>query len=206
MLKIWGRKTSSNVRKILWCCVELNLEYDRIDWTGPFGGNDDPAYRKLNPNGLVPTIEDGDLVLWESNTILRYLTHKHSKGNLWPEDAGERGLAEMWMDWQLTELVNGMVPVFHGLIRKPPEERDMDVIAAARDDWAAKWRIMDDHLSRNTYVGGDSFTMADIPIGPIAYRWYELPIEREDFSHLQRWYDAICARPAFQKHCMTGLS
>ena len=88
----------------------------------------------------------------------------------------------------------------------PPEERDMDAINAARNDWAAKWRILDDHLSRNTYIGGDNFTIADIPIGPLAYRWYELPIEREDFTHLQRWYDAICARPAFQKHCMTGLS
>ena len=110
------------------------------------------------------------------------------------------------MDWQLSELVHGMVPVFHGLIRKSPEERDMDAINAARDDWAAKWRILDDHLSRNSYIGGDTFTIADIPIGPLAYRWYELPIEREDFTHLQRWYDAICARPAFQKHCMTGLS
>ena len=110
------------------------------------------------------------------------------------------------MDWQLTELVHGMVPVFHGLIRKPPEERDMDAINAARNDWAAKWAILDEHLSRNAYVGGDSFTMADRPIGPIAYRWYELPIEREDFGNLKRWYDAMCERPAFREHVMTGLS
>ena len=110
------------------------------------------------------------------------------------------------MDWQLTELVMDMVPVFHGLIRKPSEERDMDAINAARDDWAGKWAVLDDHLSRNTYVGGNSFTMADIPIGPIAYRWYELPIKREEFANLKRWYDALCGRPAFRKHIMTGLS
>ncbi|CAN0590631.1 unnamed protein product [Laminaria digitata] len=99
-----------------------------------------------------------------------------------------------------------MVPVFHGLIRKSAEERDLNAIAAGRDVWAAKWRILDDHLSRNAYIGGADFSMADIPIGPTAYRWFELPIEREDFAHLQRWYDQICHRPAFRKHVMTGLS
>ena len=112
----------------------------------------------------------------------------------------------MWMDWQLTELVHGMVPVFHGLVRKLPEERDIDAINMARDDWAAKWAILDDHLSQHAFVGGDAFTMADIPIGPIAYRWFELPIEREEFSNLKRWYLAMCKRPAFRTHVMTGLS
>ncbi|MEC9207581.1 MAG: glutathione binding-like protein, partial [Pseudomonadota bacterium] len=127
-------------------------------------------------------------------------------GSLFPTNPGDRAKCEMWMDWQLTELVGDMVPVFHGLIRKPPEERDMDVINAARDSWAGKWAILDDHLSRNDYVGGNRFTMADIPIAPLAYRWYELPIEREEFGNLKRWYKAMCARPAFQKHVMIGLT
>ena len=206
MLQLKGRINSSNVMKALWVLDEIGLDYEREDVGGAFGKNNEAPYLGLNPNGRIPTIIDGDLVLWESNSIVRYLAATHSAGNLWPTDPAARARCEMWMDWQLTELVHGMVPVFHGLIRKSAEERDMDAINAARDDWAGKWRILDDHLSRNAYVGGDSFTIADIPIGPLAYRWYELPIEREEFANLKRWYDLICARPAFQKHCMTGLS
>lgn len=206
MLQLKGRINSSNVMKALWVLDEIGLDYEREDVGRQFGKNHEAPYLRLNPNGRIPTIIDGDLVLWESNSIVRYLAAMHSSGTLWPTDPAARARCEMWMDWQLTELANGMVPVFHGLIRKSAEERDMDAINAARDEWAAKWRILDDHLSRNAYVGGDSFTMADIPIGPTAYRWYELPIEREDFVHLKRWYDLICARPLFRKHCMTGLS
>jgi glutathione S-transferase len=206
MLQLKGRINSSNVMKALWVLEEIGLDYEREDVGGAFGKNHEAPYLCLNPNGRIPTIIDGDLVLWESNSIVRYLAATHSAGNLWPTDPVARARCDMWMDWQLTELVHGMVPVFHGLIRKTAEERDMDAIAAARDDWAGKWRILDDHLSHNTYIGGDSFTIADIPIAPLAYRWYELPIEREDFTHLKRWYDLICARPTFQKHCMTGLS
>jgi glutathione S-transferase len=206
MLQLKGRTNSSNVMKALWVLDEIGLEYDREDVGGQFGKNRETPYLSLNPNGRIPTIIDGDLVLWESNSIVRYLASKHSLGTLCPADPADRARCEMWMDWQLTELVMDMVPVFHGLIRKPPEERDREAIDAARDSWAGKWKILDDHLSRNAYVGGDSFTMADIPIGPIAYRWYELPIEREDFTNLKRWYDALCERPAFRAHVMTGLS
>ena len=206
MLQLKGRTNSSNVMKALWVLDEIRLEYEREDVGGQFGKNHEAPYLNLNPNGRIPTIIDGDLVLWESNSIVRYLASKHSLGTLCPADPADRARCEMWMDWQLTELVSGMVPVFHGLIRKTPEERDMDAIDAARNDWAAKWAILDDHLSRNAYVGGENFSMADIPIGPIAYRWYELPIERENFVHLKRWYDALCERPAFEKHVMTGLS
>lgn len=206
MLQLKGRINSSNVMKALWMLEEIGLDYEREDVGGAFGKNHEAPYLGLNPNGRIPTIVDGDLVLWESNSIVRYLAATHSAGNLWPTDPVARARCDMWMDWQLTELVHGMVPVFHGLIRKPAEERDMDAIAAGRDNWAKKWRILDNHLSRSTYIGGDSFTIADIPVGPLAYRWYELPIERESFTHLKRWYDLICARPAFQKHCMTGLS
>ena len=206
MLQLKGRGNSSNVMEALWVLEEIGLEYDREDVGGHFGKNHDAPYLSLNPNGRIPTIIDADLVLWESNSIVRYLTSKHSIGDLCPSDPADRARCEMWMDWQLTELVGDMVPVFHGLIRKPPEDRDMEAINAARDSWAGKWAILDDHLSRNEYVGGDRFTMADIPIAPLAYRWYELPIEREKFANLKRWYDAMCHRPAFQKHVMTGLS
>ena len=206
MLQLKGRVNSSNVMKALWVLDEIGLEYEREDVGGEFGKNDQTPYLNLNPNGRIPTVIDGDLVVWESNSIVRYLAASHSAGNLYPTDPADRARCEMWMDWQLTELVNDMVPVFHGLIRKPPEERDMDAIEAARISWSGKWAILNDHLSRNAWVGGDSFTMADIPIGPIAYRWFELPIEREEFPNLRRWYDALCDRPAFRKHVMTGLS
>ena len=206
MLLVKGRANSSNVMKALWILDEIGIEYEREDVGGPFGKNHEASYLSLNPNGRIPTIIDDDLVLWESNTIVRYLASKHSMGSLFPTNPGDRAKCEMWMDWQLTELVGDMVPVFHGFIRKPPEERDMDVINAARDSWAGKWAILDDHLSRNDYVGGNRFTMADIPIAPLAYRWYELPIEREEFGNLKRWYKAMCARPAFQKHVMIGLT
>ena len=206
MLQLKGRTNSSNVMKALWVLDEMGIDYEREDVGGQFGKNHEAPYLSLNPNGRIPTIIDDDLVLWESNSIVRYLASKHSLGTLCPDDPADRARCEMWMDWQLTELVHGMVPVFHGLIRKPPEERDMDAINAARNDWAAKWAILNEHLSRNAYVGGDSFTMADIPIGPIAYRWYELRIAREDFGNLKRWYDAMCERPAFREHVMTGLS
>lgn len=206
MLQLKGRVNSANVMKALWVLDEIGLDYEREDVGRQFGKNHEAPYLRLNPNGRIPTIVDGDLVLWESNSIVRYLAATHSAGTLWPTDPVDRARCEMWMDWQLSELASGMVPVFHGLIRKSSEERDMDAINAARDVWAAKWRILDDHLSRHTYVGGDSFTMADIIIGPSAYRWYELPIEREEFANLKRWYDLICARPAFRKHVMTGLN
>jgi glutathione S-transferase len=206
MLQLKGRTNSSNVMKALWLLDEIGLDYKREDVGGHFGKNHDAQYLTLNPNGRIPTIIDDDLVLWESNSIVRYLASKYTQGTLYPNDLADRARCEMWMDWQLTELVHCMVPVFHGLIRKSPEERNMDAINASRDDWAARWAILDDHLSRNTYVGGDVFTIADIPIGPIAYRWYELPIEREDFANLKRWYDALCERRPFRKHVMTGLS
>jgi len=200
MLKIWGRKTSSNVRKILWCCVELNLEYDRIDWTGPFGGNDDPAYRKLNPNGLVPTIEDGDLVLWESNTILRYLTHKHSKGNLWPEDAGERGRAEMWMDWQLSVINPVTSPIFRGIVHTPENQRDHAMIKEKSADLCTKWAMFDNHLAGKDFVLGKNFSMADIAMGVHANRFIVLVEDRPPLKNLVAWHKRIGERPGFAEH------
>jgi len=206
MLQLKGRVNSSNVMKALWVLDEIGLEYDREDVGGQFGKNTETPYLALNPNGRIPTIIDGDLVLWESNSIVRYLASKHSMGKLCPSDPGARARCEMWMDWQLTELVQNMVPVFHGLIRKSAEERNTREIESARDTWSQKWAILNKHLKRNEYVGGANFTMADIPIGPIAYRWYELPIEREEYPDLYRWYKKLCDRSSFKKHIMTGLS
>jgi glutathione S-transferase len=206
MLKILGRNNSSNVQKVVWCCEELGLKYEREDVGGPFGRNREPEYLALNPNGLVPTIIDGDFVLWESNTIIRYLTAKHSNGTLYPTDLQTRAMGERWMDWQLSVVVPVINPVFFGLIRTPPEKRDQAAIAAARDKLAAAMKILDGALGRSDYVAGASFTVGDIPVGIMTYRWYTLEIERENLPNLKRWYERLSTRPGFKKHVMIGLS
>lgn len=206
MLKILGRNNSSNVQKVLWCCEELGLKYEREDVGGPFGRNRDPEYLALNPNGLVPTIIDGDFVLWESNTIIRYLAAKHGNDTLYPTDLQARAMGERWMDWQLSVLGPAIMPIFVGLIRTPPEKRDQAAIAAARDKSAIALKMLDGFLGRSDYVAGASFTVGDIPVGITTYRWYTFEIEREDFPNLKRWYERLSTRPGFKKHVMIGMS
>lgn len=206
MLKILGRKNSSNVQKVLWCCDELGLAYEREDIGGPFGKNRDPAYLALNPNGLVPTVIDDDFVLWESNSVIRYLAAKHGADTLYPTDLRTRAKAERWMDWQLSAVVPAINPVFFGLIRTPPEKRDQAAIAAARDKLGGAMAILDGELGRTDFVAGDALTVGDIPVGIMTYRWYTLEIEREELPNLKRWYDRLTERPAFKKHVMIGLT
>lgn len=207
MLKILGRNNSSNVQKAIWCCEELGLAYEREDIGGKFGRNREPEYLALNPNGTVPTIVDDGFVLWESNAIVRYLAAKYGAGKLYPNDPQTRGLADRWMDWQLSVVNPAITPVFFGLIRTPPEKRDRTAIDAARDKLAAAMKILDGYLAKSDYVAGSSLTMGDIPIGIMTYRWYTLEIKREDFPNLKRWYDRLAKRPAFQKHVIAiGLS
>ncbi len=205
MLKIIGRKTSSNVMKVLWACVELGLDFEREDLGGPFGGNDSPEYQALNPNGVVPTIVEDDFVLWESNSIVRYLAHQHGNGTLWPSDARTRARAERWMDWQLTIMSPALGPVFRGLVRTPEAERDMAAIGKARDRLAGAMAILDRYLGETAFVGGPEFSIGDIPVGIGTYRWYALPIEREDFPNLKRWYDALTERAGYQEHIMNPM-
>ncbi len=205
MLKIIGRKTSSNVMKVLWACVELGLDFEREDLGGPFGGNDSPEYQALNPNGVVPTIVEGDFVLWESNSIVRYLGHEHGHGTLWPADARTCARAERWMDWQLSVLSPAMVPVCRGLVRTPEAERDMEAIGRARDGLAGAMAILDRYLGETAFVAGPDFSMGDIPVGIAAFRWFALPIEREDYPNLKRWYDALTERAGYQEHIMNPM-
>ena len=207
MLRIIGRGTSSNVMKVLWACTELGLPFRQEDAGGPFGGNDSPEFLALNPNGLVPVIiEEDGFVLWESNSIVRYLAARHSAGGLCPADPQIRASAERWMDWQATRVSPAMIPVFRGLVRTPPEQRDAGAIAAARDTLSRMMAIMDDNLSRHVFMAGDSFTMADIPVGIAAWRWYNLPVEREPYAHLERWFEELGARPGYQAHVMKPLA
>ena len=206
MLRIWGRSNSINVQKVLWCCEELDIRYQRVNVGGPFGGNKEPEYLRLNPNGLVPTISDGGFVLWESNVIVRYLAAKHGMGTLCPEDLAERADADRWMDWQMGTLWASFRPVFIGLVRTPPEERDQANIAAAIEKTAESWAILDAHLTDRDYVTGLSLTMADIPLGVTAYRWFTLDIERPPMPNLKAWYERLCARAPYRANVMLPLS
>lgn len=206
MIKIWGRKNSINVQKVLWCCDELEIPYQRIDAGAQAGDVDTAAYRALNPNGLIPTIEDGEFVLWESNTILRYLGAKYSSGNTWPANPETRALADRWMDWQLGTLWVEMRPMFIQIIRHSPDQRDQSIIDAAYQKTLAAMEILDKHLSENQYVAGEEFTIGDIPVGAVTYRWMSLPIERPALANLQDWYERLGGRAAYQQHVMLSMS
>jgi len=205
-IKIWGRRDSVNVQKVLWCCDEIGVAYDRIDLGGRFGGNKEPPYLGLNPNGLVPTIEDGSFVLWESNSIMRYLIEKYGGGKLLPPTVEGRANASRWMDWQLTTLGPGIVPLFWGLVRTPEEKRDHTVIQNALDKSAQNWKLLDEHLARQAYVAGEAFTVGDIPVGAWAQRWFNLPIQRPDLPHLSAWYERLCRRPPYRTHIMIPMT
>ncbi len=206
MLKILGRKNSQNVQKVLWCCDELDIRFEREDYGGQFGKTKDTEYLDMNPNAVVPTIIEDGFVLWESNSIIRYLAAGHGAGTLYPTDLRGRALGERWMDWQLSILGPAMHPVFWGLVRTAPGDRDDAAIATARDVLTTKMAMLDTFLGRTGYVAGDSFTVGDIPVGIATYRWYNMEIEREDHANLKRWFDDLSARPAFQKHVAIGLS
>jgi glutathione S-transferase len=201
MLKIWGRTTSSNVQKVLWCCGELGLEYERIDLGGPFGGNQDPEYLAMNPNGLVPTVKDGDLIMWESNTICRYLCTTRSNGDqLYPTDPTGRTHVERWMDWQLASIGPSMGTLLFGLIRTKPEQRDQAAIEAARRKALAAWTIVEDALDGQPYLAGEQLTLAEITLGTLVYRWHSFPIERPSLKNLKAWYERMRERPAFKQN------
>lgn len=200
MLKVWGRNTSSNVQKAMWAVGELGMEYQRFDIGGDFGKNREPAYLAMNPNGLVPTLQDGDFILWESNTIVRYLGREYGAGTLEPLDPKARARASQWMDWQLSVVAPAIFAAFWGLIRTPEEKRDLAAIAASKSKTTEAMKILDAQLGRTAFVAGDQFSMGDIPVGVMAYRFRELCPERPEMPNLERWYADLQKRPAFKEH------
>jgi len=206
MIKIWGRTDSSNVQKVLWCCGELGLQFERVDCGGRYGGNKEPWYVEMNPNGLVPTLQDGEFILWESNSIMRYLVEKYGQGKLMPPTIEARASANRWMDWQLSTLNPAIVPLFWNLIRTPEEKRDMAVVKSALEKTTQAWRVVERYLSSGSYLAGAEFSLGDIPAGVWAYRWFNLPIERPKLSALEAWYNRLCQRAAYQKHIMLPLT
>ena len=199
MLTLWGRTNSINVQKVHWCLEELGLPYRRIDAGREFGVVDTPEYRRLNPNALVPTIEDDGFVLWESNAIVRYLAAKHAGGGLWPADPRTRADADRWMDWQATTFTPATGPAFHGLIRTAPEKRDASAIAQSIAKAEPMAALLDAHLAGRRFVAGDAFTAGDIAVGAAAHRWLNLPTAREKRRHIERWHAELLTRPAAAK-------
>ena len=197
MIKVWGRVNSVNVKKALWCLEELGLKYERTDAGLQFGVVDTPEYRRLNPNGLVPTIEDDGFVVWESHTIVRYLADKYGKGVLRPMDLEPRTIANQWMDWAFT-FQSGVRDAFWNLIRTPADKRDEKAIEASRAKSAQLIAILDAALANRHYVAG-LFSMGDIPIGCEVQRWMRLPMERPKAPNVEAWFERLCARPSFKR-------
>ncbi|MBX9741618.1 MAG: glutathione S-transferase family protein [Beijerinckiaceae bacterium] len=199
MLKLWGRLNSINVLKVVLALEEIGLDYERTDAGLSYGVNNTPEYRAMNPNGLVPTIDDDGFVLWESNAIVRYLCAVHAAGRLWPEDPRVRADADRWMDWQTTTLNSLMVPSFAGLVRTPPEKRNAEAIETSRSKTDAAVGLLDAKLEGQDYIAGGSYSMADIALAPIMHRWLNMPVERSRYENVARWYANVMARPVSSK-------
>ena len=203
-LVVWGRKTSSNVMKVLWGLGELGLAFDRHDVGGAFGKTDTPEYRAMNPTGLVPTLQEGAFTLWESNAILRYLCAQHAPASpMWPQNPQARANIDRWMDAQQTVFNRPMSAVFWALVRTPPDKRDMAAIEASIAEAARGWRMIEPLVAAQGYIAGADLTLADIPWGVHAHRWFNmdyLGLDRPDLPGIRAWYDRLCARPAYQEH------
>lgn len=202
MLEIWGRKNSSNVVPVMWAIGELRLEHKRHNAGGSFGGLDTPEYAAMNPNRLVPTMRDNGFALWESQSIIRYLASVYGRGTLMPEQVQDAAVADQWMEWSSGTAIPAYFPAFWGLIRTQPAERDMQAITAAAEKAGATWARADQRLAEVPFLGGDRLTIADIPLGATAYRYFNLDIERPSLPHIEAWYARLQQRPAYQEHVM----
>lgn len=202
MRRVLGRANSSNVMKVLWMLEELGLPFQREDYGGAFGRTQTPEYKAMNPNSVVPTLVEGDFVLWESNAILRYLAAGHAMGTpMWPDSLHARAGIDRWMDWQHTVLGPPMTTVFWGLVRTPKDKQDPAAIDAAVARLGTVYGMLDEEVGREGHVGGPELTPADIAIGVHAFRYFSFEgIGRPAFKHLDGWFARLRARPAFAKH------
>lgn len=211
MLRLWGRTSSINVQKVTWCLGELGQEegrdYERIDAGLAFGVNNTPAYQQLNPNGLVPTLVDGDFVLWESHAIVRYLASRSGTDQLMPSDLKLRADSDRWMDWTQTTLWTSLRLTFLGLTRTPEAQWDLPAVNKAYQDATRALLMLDQVLSKKPYCAGPQFSMGDITLGVTVHRWMWLPErypqqlgQRPELPSVMRWYREISERPAFKAH------
>ena len=199
MLKLWGRLSSINVQKVVWCLDELGLPYERVDAGMQFGIVDTPEYRRMNPNRLIPTLEDDGFVLWESNAIVRYLAAKRPEAGLWPADPQSRADADRWMDWQATTAMPAMRDAFWHLIRTAPAQRSEAAIRLSVEKTEEVTAILDEHLTGRSNLTGDTFTVGDIAVGASIHRWLNLPLERQSRPNVEAWYARLRERPGAQQ-------
>jgi glutathione S-transferase len=206
-LSIWGRLNSINVQKVLWLCEDMQLPFHRIDAGMEFGVNKTEEYKSKNPNGLVPTINDDGFILWESHSIMRYLARKYDVTNsLYPEDLQASAKVDQWLDWYNTVAWPLMKPLFWGWIRTPEAQRNLQDLETARQNFIQVLSMLDQQLSKTPFIAGQTFTMADISIALVCYRWFNLPIERSAMQHLDAWYASVQGRPGYQKYSTAPLT
>lgn len=197
-ITLWGRDTSSNVQKVRWALAELGLDYDHIPLGGRHGGNGDADYLAMNPNGLVPTLRDGDVVVWESHAILRYLAASYGVGTLWPDLPHERASVDQWTDWTATTFQPAWIEVFWTLVRTPPDQRDSARIAKAIASTEKCLVLMDRQLAKTPFLAGEQLTYADLAAGVAMYRWTTMAVERQPQPHVEAWHQRLRERPAFR--------
>lgn len=203
MLRIWGRKTSVNVQKVMWTVTELGLANERIDAGGPFGKVDTPEFAALNPNRLVPVVDDNGFIIWESNACVRYLAGLYGRGGLAPATAHDFAHADAWMDWTLTTLYPDIIgTLFYQFVRVTSADRNRAAIDTATKRAGEKLAILDGQLAGKAFVMGDQLTIADIALGSIMYRYHTMPVERASHPNVEAWYQRLVARPAYKDHVM----
>ena len=202
MLEIWGRPYSSNVIPVIWTANELGLDYTLQLAGGSFGKLDTEAYGKINPNRMIPSIRDGGFALWESLAIVRYLCGRYGAGNLSPAEPQMRAIADQWMEWSASRAFMPVIYLFFATVRTQPDARDPAKIASLNKEAYDALTILDKHLADRAYVCGDHFTMGDIPIGCVVYRYFNVEVERPALPHVEAWYDRLATRPAYKDHVM----
>ncbi|WP_437613740.1 glutathione S-transferase family protein [Erwinia sp. V71] len=198
MLKILGKASSINVRKVLWLCDELEIPFRREDWGDGFRSTQDAEFLALNPNAMVPVIQEGDFVMWESNAIIRYLANAHGGEWLYPQHPRARAPVDQWIDWQATELNTSWRYAFMALVRNSPAHQDPRLIAAACKGWAYTMGILNQQLEKTGhFVAGKDFTLADIPLGLSVNRWYETPLDHPNLPAVRAYYERLTERRAY---------
>ncbi len=202
MLKIYGRATSYNVQKVMWLVAELGLPHQRIDVGGKFGGLDTPEFLAMNPNGKIPVIDDGGVIVWESNAIVRYLAAKYSLGQWCPADAGQRAQADQWMTWASGELHAGVIGVFWNFFRTKEANRDWALIRTCEQKCVTEYALLERRLTSQPHLSGDHLTMGDIPAAGTLYRYFTMDIQRPNLPNVEAWYQRLSQRPAYREHVM----
>ena len=205
MLRVWGRRNSINVQKVMWAIGELGLAHEHVDAGGSFGGLDSDEFGTMNPNRRVPVIDDDGTVVWESHAIVRYLAAKYGAGSLWPEDAGVRARTDMWTDWVLADLQPAFIGLFWNLYRTPEEQRNWNLIRQGIARSAILFQLLDRELGTHAFIAGDALTIGDIPAGTQLYRYFELEIDRPALPNVEAWYARLQDREAYRTHVMVSF-